>query len=56
MKHIYKFSIVLLAVFTFIGCNVDDDDAVTVLPMKELTASLSQQVDIILCSLSANIA
>tara|TARA_B100000787_G_scaffold29375_1_gene19560 strand:- start:7276 stop:8046 length:771 start_codon:yes stop_codon:yes gene_type:complete len=47
MKHIYKFSIVLLAVFTFIGCNVDDDDAVTVLPMKELTASLSQQVDII---------
>ena len=39
MKHIYKFSIVLLTVFTFIGCNVDDDDAVTVLPMKELTAS-----------------
>ena len=47
MKHIYKFSIILLAVFTFIGCNVDDDDAVTVLPMKELTASLSQQVEII---------
>ena len=47
MKHIYKFSIVLLTVFTFIGCNVDDDDSVTVLPMKELTASLSQQVDVI---------
>ncbi len=50
MKHIYKFSIVLLAVFTFIGCNVDDDDAITVLPMKELTASLDQQVDIIAVS------
>ena len=47
MKHIYKFSIVLLAVFTFIGCNVDDDDAITVLPMKELTASLVNQGDII---------
>jgi len=47
MKHIYKFSIVLLAVFTFIGCNVDDDDAVTVLPMKELTASFVNQGDII---------
>ena len=47
MKHIYKFSIILLAVFTFIGCNVDDDDAVTVLPMKELTASLVNQGDII---------
>ncbi|MDA9070692.1 hypothetical protein N9K11_00135 [bacterium] len=47
MKHIYKFSIVLLTVFTFIGCNVDDDDSVTVLPMKELTASLSQQEDVI---------
>jgi hypothetical protein len=47
MKHIYKLSIVLLAVFTFVGCNVDDDDAVSVLPMKELTASLAQQVDII---------
>ena len=47
MKHIYKFSILLLAVFTFIGCNVDDDDAVTVLPMKELTASLVNQGDII---------
>ena len=47
MKHIYKLSIVLLAVFTFIGCNVDDDDAVTVLPMKELTASLVNQGDII---------
>ena len=47
MKHIYKFSIILLAVFTFIGCNVDDDDAVTVLPMKELTASLVNQLDII---------
>ena len=44
MKHIYKFSIVLLAVFTFIGCNVDDDDAITVLPMKELTASFDKQV------------
>lgn len=47
MKHIYKFSILLLAVFTFIGCNVDDDDPVTVLPMKELTASLVNQGDII---------
>ena len=47
MKHIYKLSIVLLAVFTFVGCNVDDDDAVSVLPMKELSASLAQQVDII---------
>ena len=47
MKHIYKFSIVLLAVFTFIGCNVDDDDAITVLPMKELTASFDKQVNVI---------
>ena len=47
MKHIYKLSVVLLAVFTFVGCNVDDDDAISVLPMKELTASLEQQVDII---------
>lgn len=47
MKHIYKFSIVLLAVFTFVGCNVDDDDAITVLPMKELTASFAKQVDVI---------
>ena len=42
MKHIYKLSVVLLAVFTFVGCNVDDDDAISVLPMKELTASLEQ--------------
>lgn len=47
MKHIYKLSVVLLAVFTFVGCNVDDDDAISVLPMKEITASLEQQVDII---------
>ena len=47
MKHIYKFSIVLLAVFTFVGCNVDDDDAITVLPMKELTASFDKQVNVI---------
>jgi len=47
MKHIYKFSIVLLAVFTFIGCNVDDDDAITVLPMKELSASFDKQVNVI---------
>jgi len=25
MKHIYKLSIILISVFTFIGCNVDDD-------------------------------
>jgi len=47
MKHLYKFNIILLAVFTFIGCNVDDDDAITVLPVKELTASLVNQGDII---------
>ena len=47
MKHIYKLSVVLLAVFTFVGCNVDDYYAISVLPMKELTASLEQQVDII---------
>jgi len=47
MKHIYKLSIVLLAVFTFVGCNVDDDDAVSVLPQKLITASLANQVDII---------
>ena len=47
MKHIYKLSIVLLAVFTFVGCNVDDDDAVSVLPQKLITASLANQGDII---------
>ncbi len=47
MKHIYKLSIVLLAVFTFIGCNVDDDDPVTVLPQKSLIASLDNQSNII---------
>ena len=47
MKHIYKLSILLLAVFTFVGCNVDDDDAVSVLPQKLITASLANQVDII---------
>ena len=34
MKHLYKLNIILLTVFTFVGCNVDDDDAVTVLPQK----------------------
>lgn len=47
MKHLYKLNIILLTVFTFIGCNVDDDDAITVLPVKELTASLVNQADII---------
>lgn len=47
MKHIYKLSIVLLAVFTFVGCNVEDDDAVSVLPQKMITASLANQGDII---------
>ena len=47
MKHIYKLSIVILAVFTFVGCNVDDDDAVSVLPQKLITASLANQGDII---------
>ena len=47
MKHLYKLNIILLTVFTFIGCNVDDDDAITVLPVKELTASLVNQGDII---------
>jgi len=47
MKHIYKLSIVLLAVFTFVGCNVDDDDALNVLPQKSITASFDNQSDII---------
>ena len=47
MKHIYKLSIVLLAVFTFVGCNVEDGDAVSVLPQKMITASLANQGDII---------
>ena len=43
MKHIYKISIVLLSVFTFIGCNVDDDEAVSIIPEKSLTATLVDQ-------------
>tara|TARA_R110001632_G_scaffold107700_1_gene217391 strand:- start:5481 stop:6230 length:750 start_codon:yes stop_codon:yes gene_type:complete len=43
MKHIYKLSIILLSVFTFIGCNVDDDDPITVRADKALTASLANQ-------------
>lgn len=50
MKHIYKLSIVLLSVFTFIGCNVDDDEQVMVLPQKSITASLANQNDIIAIS------
>lgn len=47
MKHIYKLSIVLLFVGTYIGCSVDDDEQITVLPQKELTASLDNQKSII---------
>lgn len=43
MKHIYKLSIILLSVFTFIGCNVDDDEPITVRADKSLTASLADQ-------------
>tara|TARA_B110000003_G_scaffold172618_1_gene172203 strand:+ start:47214 stop:47957 length:744 start_codon:yes stop_codon:yes gene_type:complete len=50
MKNIYKFSIVLLSVFTFIGCNVDDDDQEMVLPQKSITASLDDQNEIIFIS------
>lgn len=50
MKNIYKLSIVLLSIFTFIGCNVDDDDQVTVLPNKAIFASLDVQSNLIAIS------
>ena len=46
MKHIYKLSIVLLSVFTFIGCNVDDDDQMMVYPTKNISAELAVQRNI----------
>jgi len=53
MKHIYKISIIVLSIFTFIGCSVDDDDAINVLPQKSITASLDNQSDIIFISATA---
>ena len=53
MKHIYKISIIVLSIFTFIGCSVDDDDAINVLPQKSITASLDNQSDIIFISSTA---
>jgi hypothetical protein len=53
MKHIYKISIILLSIFTFIGCSVDDDDAINVLPQKSITASFDNQSDIIFISATA---
>ena len=50
MKNIYKLSIVLLSVFTFIGCNVDDDDQQMVLEQKSITASLANQSTVIATS------
>lgn len=50
MKNIYKLSIVLLSVFTFIGCNVDDDDQQMVLEQKSITASLANQSAVIATS------
>jgi len=47
MKNIHKISILLLSVFTFIGCNVDDDDQQMVLPVKNISASLENQAQII---------
>jgi len=47
MKHIYKLSIILISVFTFIGCNVDDDDPITVRAEKDITATLVDQRAII---------
>jgi len=53
MKHIYKISIIVLSIFTFIGCSVDDDDAINVLPQKSITASFDNQSDIIFISATA---
>lgn len=47
MKHIYKLSIILLSVFTFIGCNVDDDDQMSVLPLKDLSATFEFQKSVL---------
>jgi len=47
MKHIYKLSIILISVFTFIGCNVDDDDPITTAITKDLLASAVEQSEII---------
>ena len=47
MKNIHKISILLLSVFTFIGCNVDDDDQIMVLPSKNISASFENQAQII---------
>jgi hypothetical protein len=42
-KHIYKFSILALAIFTFASCNVDDDDPIDIDPARSLTASSVEQ-------------
>jgi hypothetical protein len=47
MKHIYKLSIIMLAVFTFTGCSVDDDDPVMNAASRQVTAMFADQSSII---------
>ncbi len=45
MKYIYKLSFLMLTVFAFTSCNVDDDDPVTVPAFRNVTASFAIQRD-----------
>ena len=47
MKNIYKIIPFALLIFALIGCNVDDDDPVTVAEKRSLEASLETQAEII---------
>ncbi len=47
MKHIYKLSILMLAVITFTACGVDDDDPVMIEASRDVTASFADQSAII---------
>lgn len=47
MNKIYKIVPFALLIFGFIGCNVDDDDPITVVEKRSLEASLEMQQEII---------
>jgi hypothetical protein len=42
-KHIYKISMLALAIVAFVSCNVDDDDPIVVDAARSLTASAVEQ-------------
>lgn len=46
-KHIYKISLLVLTIFAFVGCNVDNDDPVVNDIIRNIEASMAMQGDII---------